>query len=100
MDMLPTAFILGLAIGAAASIVGAGLSYWFGLRDHARVSRAPLFFLLVIIAVLSFIGAIVSLAAIPSGTVIHALVTGVGVVIGFSITFGLLLGVWLRADEG
>lgn len=94
-----TAFLLGLAVGAVASVFGAVLSYWFGLRNADGVTRTPLAYLMMTVLGLGVLGAVVTLRAISTGGLLTAIITGAGVVLGFTAVFALLLAIYIRTDS-
>lgn len=93
-----TAFLSGFGIGVVVSLVGAALSYWFGLRRTLGETKTPLLFLMLAVLGLGAAGAVVLLGTVWTGGIAHALVTGAGVVIGFTVVFALLLFAWVRAE--
>ena len=93
-------FFTGLLIGGCASLVGAALSYWFGLRDRKPQSGAPLAYLFLVPVVLSLIGALaVVFSLLNGGSVSLTLITGLGVIVGFTLVFALLLFLWVQAES-
>jgi hypothetical protein len=95
-----TSFLIGLTIGGGASLFGAVLSYWFGLRDQTPQSGAPLAYLFLVPVVLSFIGALALVAAFFNDRSIGLiLLTGLGVILGFTLVFALLLFLWVQQDS-
>jgi len=97
MILAPQAFLIGLAIGIIASLLGAWLSYRYGLRLAPERTAAPLRYLLLVTIGLTLLGIAVLLTALFYGYNLRlVLVTGAGVITGFwSIFFGLLT-FWLR----
>ena len=98
--MTPTlsSFLIGLTLGAIASVIGGILSYFFGLRKVSGDTAAPLVLLFVTVLTLGLLGVIAIFLSLGSGNTLQALVTGVGVVTGFSITFALQLLLYLKID--
>ncbi|MCB9161508.1 MAG: hypothetical protein R3A10_23635 [Caldilineaceae bacterium] len=94
-----TAFFVGLGIGAVISLIGAALSYWFGLHRTDGETRAPLAYLVLMVMGLGLVGILVTVRAFVTGQVGAALLTGAGVVVGFNVVFGLLLLLYIRADN-
>jgi len=91
------ALLLGIAIGAVASIIGAFFSYWFGLRIPDEKSRAPLGYLFMTVGFLGVIGVFAVVGSILSGqSLLHTALIGIGVMIGFSIVFAILLFGWIQ----
>lgn len=93
-----TAFLSGFGIGVGVSLVGAALSYWFGLRRTVGETKTPLLFLMLAVLGLGAAGGVVLISTVWTGRTTHALVTGAGVVSGFTVVFGLLLFFWVRAE--
>lgn len=92
-----TSLLLGIAIGTVASAIGAFLSYWFGLRMPATDSRAPLGYLFLTVGLLGVIGVFAVVGSILSGqSLVHTALIGIGIMIGFSIVFAILLFGWLQ----
>ena len=84
---------MGLGLGFAFSVAGALLSYWFGLRRNTGRTAAPLVYLFLTVLLLGMIGAVTLVMGLFSGKIVNGLVSGLGVVIGFSIVFaGLMFG--------
>ena len=94
-----TAFFVGLGIGAVISLIGAALSYWCGLHRTGGETRAPLAYLVLMVMGLGLVGILVTVRAFVTGQVGAALLTGAGVVVGFNLVFGLLLLLYIRADN-
>lgn len=90
---------VGFLIGAVASLVGGFLSYWTALRETNQPTRVPVIMLFLIVFVLGIIGALVITVGLFAGKLGDALLTGVGVLLGFSGVFALLLALWLRAER-
>lgn len=93
------AFILGILLGAGSSIVGGFLSYWFGLRQTTQPTAVPLIYLFLIVLLLGFIGLTALVSGVLSGTVMLVLIGGLGVILGFSVVFALLLTAWITFGE-
>ena len=98
-----SSFATGLLIGGGASLLGAVLSYWFGLRQiegrNDEYSGAPLAYLFLVPLLLSFIGAVALVLAFFNGQPLGlVLLTGIGVVLGFTLVFALLLFAYVRRD--
>ncbi len=97
MTLTPQAFLIGLTIGAVASLLGAWLSYQYGLRQAPEATTAPLRYLLLVTIGLSLLGAAILLAALFYGySLALVLTTGAGVIIGFWLVFFVLLMFWIR----
>jgi hypothetical protein len=99
-----SSFATGLLIGGGASLLGAMLSYWFGLRQvegrNDGHSGAPLAYLFLVPLILSFIGAVALVLALFNGRPVGlVLVMGFGVVFGFTLVFALLLFAYVRRDN-
>ena len=95
-----TSFLIGLAIGGSASLLGGALSYWFGLRNQNSQSNAPLAYLFFVPVMLSLIGGLALVTAFFNDrSVMLLLLTGLGVIMGFTIVFALLLFVWVQQDS-
>lgn len=100
-DMPPAliALLLGIAIGALASGAGAFLSYWFGLRAPTARSRAPLGYLFLIVGALGVTGVFAVIGSILRGhSLLYTFLIGVGIMIGFSIAFAILLFAWIQHE--
>ena len=91
--------MIGLTLGAVTSVIGGILSYFFGLRKVSGDTAAPLVLLFMTVLFLGLLGVIAILLGIVSGNAFQALITGVGVVIGFSIAFALQLLPYFRFDN-
>ena len=94
-----TAFFVGLGIGAVISLIGAALSFWFGLHRTAGETKAPLAYLVLMVMGLGVVGLLVTVRAFVTGQVGAALLTGAGVVLGFNVVFGLLLLLYICAGN-
>lgn len=93
------ALLLGIIIGALASLVGAFLSYWFGLRTPTDQSKAPLGYLFLVVGALGVTGVFAVVGSILRGqSLLYTFLIGVGVMIGFSIAFAVLLFAWIRHE--
>ncbi len=93
-----SAFFFGFSVGAALSLTGAFCSYWFGLRRTTGSSRAPLVYLMLAVLLLGILGAVALTLSFLSGTVLLAVIAGVGVILGFSAMFALIIAFWLVLD--
>lgn len=93
------ALVLGFALGAASSAVGGLLSYWFGLRRIDGPSAVPLVYLFLSVLMLGLVGALSLVFGAFSGSVVQALLTGIGVIFGFSTVFALLLFSWIKFGD-
>lgn len=93
------ALLIGIIIGALASLVGAFLSYWFGLRTPTDQSKAPLGYLFLVVGALGVTGVFAVVGSILRGqSLLYTFLIGVGVMIGFSIAFAVLLFAWIRHE--
>lgn len=99
--MSPTlnALLIGMLLGAAASGIGGLLSYFLGLRQVSQETAAPLVLLFMTVLFLGMIGVIALIIGTISGNLLRALITGLGVVIGFSVAFALLLLLYFQFDD-
>ena len=94
-----TALFLGTVIGALASLVGAFLSYWFGLRTPTVQSKAPLGYLFLVVTALGVTGVFAVIGSIFRGhSLLYTFLIGVGIMIGFSIAFAILLFAWIQHE--
>ena len=92
-----TSLLLGIAIGAVASAIGAFLSYWFGLRIPAADSRASLGYLFLTVGLMGVIGLFAVIGSILSGrSLLLTALIGIGIMIGFSIVFAIFLFGWIQ----
>ena len=90
---------LGIAIGAAASVAGAFLSYWFGLRHPTNDSRSSIGYLILTIGLLGLFSALALLGSLLNGqSVLHAVLMGIGIMLGFSAIFAALFFSWIHQD--
>ncbi|GAB4513472.1 MAG: hypothetical protein OHK0046_14180 [Anaerolineae bacterium] len=84
------ALLSGGAIGFIAAFVGGILSYAIYIRRH-RPSGGPVIYVLAVTGALVLVGIIALILGVIVGEVGMALLTGVGVFVGFCMAFGLLL---------
>ena len=90
------AILMGVLIGILTSLFGAMMSYFLYLRSSKERSFGPLGILLIIIGVLGLIGLVVLSISLFVGQITLAILTGLGVLIGFTFTFGIWYAVFLR----
>ncbi|MCB0046462.1 MAG: hypothetical protein KDD92_13625 [Caldilineaceae bacterium] len=96
-------FLTGLFIGGGASLLGAALSYWFGLAaaqgEDDEPTSVPIVYLFLVTIILSAIGAVALIATFfNQRSAAHVLLTGAGVVTGFTLVFSLLLFIYLQQE--
>lgn len=90
------AFILGVLIGAITSAAGGITSYALFLKDDKENARGVIGCLFLASGGLLSIGAVVVIFSFVSGDLTNALITGIGVFIGFTVVFALLLYIWMQ----
>ena len=94
-----TALLIGSAIGIVSSLIGAFISYRLYLRNNQERTGGPLGVMLIINGVLALVGFIAIITSLFVNQLSLAILTGVGVFIGLSITFGILSYLWTRSNS-
>ncbi len=93
-----TALFTGGAIGFITALIGGVFSYMVYLRKHEN-SNGPVVYLFVVTGTLVFVGVVALILSILTNTFALALLTGMGVFIGFMIAFGVLLYIMMKKSE-
>lgn len=91
--------VAGIAIGSVVSMAGAVFSYFRYMARNPGKTGGPMGTMMVINGTLVAIGAIALLAGALADELIAALITGLGVFIGFSIVFGVMLYLWTSIED-
>lgn len=94
-------FLIGLAIGLMAAIIGGLIDYYLNLRHKMpeRTTSLPgcLFYMAGGLGVTGLVAMAASL--LLNGGIMEALVLGAGVLTGFYFGFILLFGLWLLLNR-
>jgi|GEM_PF-3422666 len=99
MDQTITYLLIGLAIGSISSLIGAIVSWVIYLRGGNNNGRGALGCVFFVTGALVLVGFVILILSIPSGTIGFAVIIGVGVFVGFSVTFGAMLMLWIRLQN-
>ncbi len=100
LDNQLTQIGLGIFIGLVSVLIGAGISYRLYIHDKDTPEPAfgPLTVMLVISAILVFIGGGALTFGVLQNDLGNMILIGVGVFIGFAVTFFVVLWAWSRRN--
>lgn len=91
--------VAGCAIGCLTSLFGAVLSYSMFLRKNTERSRGPMMAIMIVSVTLVITGLAALVIGLFTGELMRAIETGVGVFIGFALSFAVLFFVYVRFGE-
>lgn len=89
------AILIGGAIGVITSLVGGIMTYVVYIRRR-KDSAGPIVYIFAVTGTLVLMGVVAIILSLIVGELDLALLTGLGVFVGFSLAFGVLLFVMSR----
>jgi hypothetical protein len=91
-------FLTGLILGLASALAGAWISYRTYVGGGREASGRPLGYLLIVTLTLVGVGAVALVVGAMNDMLDRAILTGVGVFIGFTVAFGVTVYIGVRGE--